>query len=37
MLNNNGPRIEPCGTPVLINHKDNFAIPIFTYCFQSDR
>ena len=31
IFNNNGPTLEPCGTPVVINCIDNFTPFVFTY------
>jgi len=35
--NNNGPRIEPCGTPDLISINSDLTFPTFTCCFLFDR
>ena len=29
---NNGPSIEPCGTPVVIYFEEDFTLSISTYC-----
>ena len=34
MINNNGPRIEPCGTPTAIGRISDFISSISTYCFR---
>ena len=42
ILNNKGPTIEPCGTPVLINYMDDFTSSmiylhvLFPKLFKSD-
>ena len=37
MLNNNGPRTEPCGTPLTISYQSLYEEPIFVLCFRCDR
>ena len=37
MLNNNGPKIEPCGTPLIISYQSLYEEPIFVLCFRCDR
>ena len=36
ILNKRGPRIEPCGTPVLIDTIDELISSICTYCLRLD-
>ena len=36
MLNNNGPKIEPCGTPLTISYQSLYEEPIFVLCFGHD-
>ena len=37
ILNKRGPRIEPCGTPVLIDMIEELISSICTYCLRLDR
>ena len=37
VLNKRGPRIEPCGTPVLIDTIEELISSICTYCLRLDR
>ena len=37
MLNNNGPKIEPCGTPLTISYQSLYEEPVFVLCFRCDR
>ena len=37
MLNNNGPKIEPWGTPLIISYQSLYEEPIFVLCFRCDR
>ena len=37
MLNNNGPKIEPCGTTLTISYQSLYEEPIFVVCFRCDR
>ena len=37
MLNNKGPRIEPCGTPAFILENKFNELFTFTLCFRSVR
>ena len=34
MLNNNGPKIEPCGTPLTISYQSLYEESIFVLCFR---
>ena len=36
-MNNNGPKVEPCGTPVLIVCMSELIPSISTNCLRSDR
>ena len=36
MLNNNGSKIEPCGTPLTISYQSLYEEPIFVLCFRCD-
>ena len=36
MLNNNGPKIQPCGTPLTISYQSLYEEPIFVLCFRCD-
>ena len=33
ILKRSGPRIDPCGTPVLISHHELKDEPVFVLCF----
>ena len=35
ILNNTGPKIDPCGTPVLIYFKPDSLTLFLTYCFET--
>ena len=37
MFNNNGPKIQPCGTPLTISYQSLYEEPIFVLCFRCDR
>ena len=37
MLNNNGPKIERCGTPLTISYQSLYEEPIFVLCFRCYR
>ena len=37
IINNNGPMIEPCGTPVVIGKMLDFMLFICVYCLRCDR
>ena len=37
VMNNSGPRIEPCGTPVFILQCVNSVLPTETYWYLSDK
>ena len=36
MLNNNGSKIEPCGTPLTISYQSLYEELIFVLCFRCD-
>ena len=36
MLNNNGSKIEPCGTPLTISYQSLYEESIFVLCFRCD-
>ena len=37
MLNNKGPKFEPCGTPLTISYQSLYEEPIFVLYFRCDR
>ena len=37
IMNNNGPNMDPCGTPNTIGNNVEAALPILTNCFLEDK
>ena len=37
MMNNNGSKIEPCGTPFALDNIFDFILSIFVYCLRFSR